>query len=204
MSRVGLSTEIIELGLKATPIDYTPEAIDEYLVLVNLPEDWEEVHNYIINENEIDGIPNRRVDCTNEKQFSLRGAIYAMSVEEAELLATHAKVESVTLNPDKYPQPESLLVNRFKKDVAINKPLMTADLDLETIFYYDKTHSNWSMSFMENPGRFPAPYSGVGIASTTVTRTDLKYSYTGKGVDAVVIDTGTGTCLLYTSDAADE
>ena len=193
MSRVvGLST-VIELGLKATPIDYTPEAIDEYLVLVNLPEDWEEVHNYIINENEIDGIPNRRVDCTNEKKFSLRGAIYAMSVEEAELLATHAKVESVTLNPDKYPQPESLLVNRFKKDVAINKPLMTADLDLETIFYYDKTHSNWSMSFMENPGRFPAPYSGVGIASTTVTRTDLKYSYTGKGVDAVVIDTGTGT-----------
>ena len=42
---------------EVTPIvDYTPDAIDEYLVVVNLPEDWTQVHNYIINENEIDGI----------------------------------------------------------------------------------------------------------------------------------------------------
>ena len=27
-------------------IDYTPDAIDEYIVVVNLPEDWETVHNY--------------------------------------------------------------------------------------------------------------------------------------------------------------
>ena len=29
---------------------YRPDEVDEYLVIVNLPEDWEEVHNYIINE----------------------------------------------------------------------------------------------------------------------------------------------------------
>ena len=35
-----------------TPVKwYRPQEIDEYLVIVNLPEDWEEVHNYIINEN---------------------------------------------------------------------------------------------------------------------------------------------------------
>ena len=29
-----------------TPIiNYTPDPIDEYMVIVNLPEDWEEVHN---------------------------------------------------------------------------------------------------------------------------------------------------------------
>ena len=34
----------------ATPvIDYTSDTIDEYMVVVNLPEDWEVVHNYIIN-----------------------------------------------------------------------------------------------------------------------------------------------------------
>ena len=34
---------------EVTPVvDYTPDAIDEYLVVVNLPEDWTEVHNYII------------------------------------------------------------------------------------------------------------------------------------------------------------
>ena len=34
---------------------YRPDEVDEYIVVVNLPEDWEEVHNYIINDNEIDG-----------------------------------------------------------------------------------------------------------------------------------------------------
>ena len=29
-------------------IDYTPDFIDEYMVIVNSPEDWETVHNYII------------------------------------------------------------------------------------------------------------------------------------------------------------
>ena len=28
---------------------YRPNPVDQYLVIVNLPEDWEEVHNYIIN-----------------------------------------------------------------------------------------------------------------------------------------------------------
>ena len=47
-----------------TPIKwYRPEDVDEYIVIVNLPEDWDEVHNYIINENEIDGIPNRKIEC---------------------------------------------------------------------------------------------------------------------------------------------
>ena len=53
-------------------ISYRPNDIDQYLVVVNLPEDWEEVHNYIINENEIDNIPNRKIDCVNDKVFSLK------------------------------------------------------------------------------------------------------------------------------------
>ena len=73
-----------EISTSTPIISYTPEDIDEYLVIVNLPEDWEEVHNYIINENEIDGIPNRRIDVLNEKPFSLRSSIYMMSSEEAE------------------------------------------------------------------------------------------------------------------------
>ena len=39
---------------KIKQIEYTPEPIDEYIVTVKLLEDWDIVHNYIINENEID------------------------------------------------------------------------------------------------------------------------------------------------------
>ena len=72
-----------------TPIKlYRPDEVDEYLVIVNLPEDWEEVHNYIINENDIDGIPNRKINCSNIREFSLRTSIYEMSSAEADILKT--------------------------------------------------------------------------------------------------------------------
>ena len=106
-------------------INYTPNAIDEYIVIVNLPEDWEIVHNYIINENEIDGIPNRKINCSNEQEFSLRTAIYEMSVAEADILKTHEKVESVELNPDKYPQPMSSDLDRISNVVQFDKPFET-------------------------------------------------------------------------------
>ena len=115
-------------------IDYTPDAIDEYIVVVNLPEDWETVHNYIINENDIDGIPNRKINCSNIREFSLRTSIYEMSSAEADILKTHEKVESVGLNPEKYPQPQQLFAsdrggrrNRFGQVVAFPKPLVTAN-----------------------------------------------------------------------------
>ena len=175
----------------STPIiSYTPEAIDEYLVIVNLPEDWEEVHNYIINENEIDGIPNRRIDVLNEKPFSLRSSIYMMSSEEAEILKTYHKVESVELNPDKYPQPQSLDTLRFRKNVAFNKPALPAALDTESIAHTNGVRSNWSITFGTNPSS--EPYKGVGITTNTIHNTDVHYSLSGKNVDAVIIDTGCG------------
>ena len=123
---------------------YRPDEVDEYLVIVNLPEDWEEVHNYIINENEIDGIPNRKIECKNDKVFSLRTSVYLMSNDEAQVLLTHPKVEDVKLNPEKFPQPESLFSSKFRKDVAFNKPRYTAAADSETTSHTNSVRSNWS------------------------------------------------------------
>ena len=176
---------------EVTPVvDYTPDAIDEYLVVVNLPEDWTEVHNYIINENEIDGIPNRRIDTVNEKPFSLRTSIYMMSAAEAEVLKTYPKVESVELNPDKYPQPQSLDTLRFRKNVAFNKPALPGALDTESIAHTNGIRSNWSITFANNQSS--EPYKGVGITTNTIHNTDVHYSLSGKNVDAVIIDTGCG------------
>ena len=75
---VSISSDTIKTQPTNIIIDYMTDDIDEYIVIVNLPEDWETVHNYIINENEIDGIPNRKVNCSNTQEFSLRTAIYEM------------------------------------------------------------------------------------------------------------------------------
>ena len=171
-------------------IDYTPDFIDEYMVIVNSPEDWEEVHNYIINENEIDGIPNRKINCSNVQEFSLRTAIYEMSVEEAESLKRYSKIETVELNPDKYPQPQSIDSARFGNVVAFNKPLLPAALDAESIAYKNGVRSNWSMLFVNNPSS--EPFQGVGISTVDYVERDIPYSVTGRNVDAVTIDTGMG------------
>ena len=158
---------------------YRPDEVDEYIVVVNLPEDWDEVHNYIINENEIDGIPNRKVECTNDKIFSLRSSIYKMSKAEADILKTHSKVENVELNPEKYPQPESLFSLKFRKDVAFNKPRYTAAADSETTSHTNSVRSNWSHMFV-NGGQFSSPFQGVGITTKTKVDRDTIYSLTGK------------------------
>lgn len=172
-----------------TPIiKYIPDPIDEYIVIVEDSSDWEEIHNYIIDENEIDGIPNRRITCTNPQEHSLRTSIYLMSVEESEVLRSHPKVESVELNPEKYPQPQSTETFRYKKEVGFNKPQLVGALDTGTTSYNNGVRSNWSHLFVNNPTS--APFKGVGIASTTFATSDVQYSLTGRGVDAVIIDSG--------------
>ena len=180
---------------------YRPNKIDEYIVVVNLPEDWEEVHNYIINENEIDGIPNRKIECTNDKVFSLRSSVYKMSHDEAQVLKTHPKVEEVELNPEKFPQPESLFSLKFRKDVAFNKPRYTGAADSETTSHTNSVRSNWSHLFV-NGEQLSSPFQGVGITTTTKVDRDINFSLTGRGVDAVIIDSGVS--VLHPDFIADD
>ena len=73
-----------------------------YVVTCKNKSDWDEIHNYIINENEIDGIPNRKIECTDDCRSCDRMASYEMSDEEANQLKSHPKVAGVQLDPDYY------------------------------------------------------------------------------------------------------
>ena len=183
-----MDVTIVGVSSDTPVINYTPNAIDEYIVVVNLPEDWETIHNYIINENDIDGIPNRKIDCSNKQEFSLRTAIYEMSAAEADVLRTHEKVESVELSPDKYPQPQSTSVLRYKKSVAFNKPILTNAYGTESTGYTNGVRSNWSHLFVNNPSS--EPFQGVGISTVDTVNRDVSYSLTGKNVDTITIDSG--------------
>ncbi len=59
-----------------------------FTVAIKNPADWQEMHDYIINENEIDGIPNRRIDCTAEMPFSTKRAVYQISVRRSRCFKT--------------------------------------------------------------------------------------------------------------------
>ena len=177
-------------NIDPTPvISYTPQEIDEYIVVVNLPEDWQEVHDYIINENEIDGIPNRKVNCSNDQPFSLRTSIYEMSVEEAEILKTHNKVECVELSPEKYPQPQSLDIARFGNVVQFNKPVFPAGTSIYTPSSgtTNGVRSNWALLSTNHPSS--KPFKGDNQNFDAVDK-DVQYAIKGNNVDAVIIDSG--------------
>ena len=44
----------------------TNDTPQNFVVCIKNESDWDEIHNYIINVNEIDNIPNRKIDCTSE------------------------------------------------------------------------------------------------------------------------------------------
>ena len=191
MTRLLIESEGVIISPDTPVIKHNPDPIDEYIVIVNLPEDWEEVHNYIINENNIDGIPNRKVTCSNTQEFSLRSAVYEMSAEEAELTKTHPKVEDVRLNPDKYYEMSSPETLRYKKVIAFSKPKITAAFDSEDISHTNGKRSNWSHLFV-NSSPSSKPFQGSDISDTTKVDRDITYSLTGKNVDSVIIDSGVG------------
>ena len=66
-------------------VNYVPEGtgVKRYVVTCNNRSDWDQVHYFITHENEIDGIPNRKVECSDECKTSDRMASYEMSDEEA-------------------------------------------------------------------------------------------------------------------------
>ena len=53
-----------------------------------------------------------------------------------------------------------------------------------------------------NGGQTSAPFQGVGITTTTKVDRDIIYSLSGKGVDAVIIDTGVS--VLHPEFIADD
>ena len=184
--------DILDISTDTPVITYNPDPIDEYIVIVNDASDWQEIHDYIINDNEIDGIPNRRISCSNLQEYSSRSSVYEMSIDEAEILKNHPKVEDVKLNPDKYPELQSTDAIRYKKLVAFNKPNITGDVgNLASTGHTNGVRSNWSHLFV-NSSPSSYPFRGSDITDSDTVDRDITYSMTGKGVDAVIVDSGVG------------
>lgn len=180
-----MHTEVTESGRVVVISDIPNNEPQAFTVAVKHPAYWQEIHDYIINENEIDGIPNRRIDCTAEMPFSEKRSVYQMSVEEAEVLKQHPKVawveESSIYNPTCLEQRklDEEFDNhsdafRFKYDV---KNLRASGSPGATL--------NFTQWGLHRHGYRVDPF-GSEINETQ----DVKYKLTGKNVDVVIMDTG--------------
>ena len=167
----------------------TNDTPQEFTVCVKNESDWTEIHNYIINENEIDNIPNRKISCTSDMNFSPKRSVYSMSVNEANILRNHSKVEwveqssmynPVVLEQRKYDEEfdRHTNIDRFKincRNIRADKlsaidPGSTLDYTQWGIYRHQSTTNNFGTS--------------------TIVSADSQYSLTGKNVDIVIMDTG--------------
>ena len=174
-------------------VNYVPEGtgVKRYVVTCNNRSDWDQVHYFITHENEIDGIPNRKVECSDECKTSDRMASYEMSDEEAKHLLTHEKVAGVNLDPDyyngtfkgKFDIPCGYKTSRYGSNVTIGRDLQT---------------SNFLVS---NPGPNLRNRTGASIyrhqqkidqwnntSATSVISDNPEYYGDGTDVDVIVCD----------------
>jgi len=176
---------------KAEGLHFVPEGTEpkKYVVTCENGSDWDEIHDYIINENEIDGIPNRKIECTDDCKSCDRMATYEMSDEEAEQLKLHPKVFGVNLDPDYYQGTFKgsvdrihSVTNRYGTNVKIGRDFTSA--------FFPTTPDS---SFLSRTGasiyrhqQKDDPWNGS--ADTTIINADPQYRGDGTDVDIIVCD----------------
>ena len=182
-----MRTEVNELGRVIVVNEVSSDEPQAYTVCIKNPEDWLDIHGFIINENEIDGIPNRRITCISPMNCSSKRSVYEMSQEEAEILRQNEKVDWVVLssmhNPivleqRKYDEEFDRLIdtNRFKQNITNLRTNSDPGGTLNFTQWGLSRHSKSSNNF-------------VGVNTSSVSE-DISYSLSGKNVDVVIMDTG--------------
>jgi len=164
---------------------------DRYTLAVTSPEDWNTIHNALIVDSNEDGIPDRKVTCTDCKSHSPTRGTYDLTEEEANEIAKHPKVKWIELSPsdypDAYPKPDPA-TKRFKKDVKIYRNLQSGDAPPGVTTTGELDRTNWAVK------RVGVSTNGQGWPNLTgeisPIYTDISYSLTGKNVDIVIQDSG--------------
>jgi len=161
----------------------------KYVVTCKNSSDWNEIHDYIINENEIDGIPNRKIECTDDCKSCDRMATYEMSDEEAEQLKLHPKVAGVNIDPDYYQgtfkgYADQVIstTNRYGTNVKIGR-------DFDSNFFPTNPDSTLLRRTGASIYRHQVkddPWDGG--PDTTIINADPEYRGDGTDVDVIVCD----------------
>ena len=162
-----------------------------YTLSVTSPEYWSEIHDALIVDSNQDGIPDRKVTCTNSKNFSPTRGTYELTEEEASQIGKHPHVEWIELSPTDhpgyYPNPQPA-TKRFPKDVKIYRDLSSPNNPPTSPTSAEINRTNYAMVRVgvDTNGDFYGTASGsIGV------RTDnINFSLTGKNVDIIIQDSG--------------
>ena len=162
----------------------------KYTLSVTSPEYWSTIHNSLIVDSNEDGIPDRKVECSDTKEHSPTRGTYWLTDEEATGISTHPQVKWIELSPSdhpySYPSPEPD-TKRFRKNVKVYRDL-SANPPPTPATSAEADRTNWAVKRVgvtTNGDGWP----NVNGNPTSIT-SDISYSLTGKNVDLVIQDSG--------------
>jgi len=161
-----------------------------YTLAVTSPEYWSEIHDALIVDSNQDGIPDRKITCSDCKDHSPTRGTYELTEAEATEIGNHPHVKWIELSPSDhpgyYPNPEPY-TRRFPKDVKIYRSLgLYGPPATPTVAEENRT--NWAMKrvgVQTNGDGFPSDVSHIDV-----TTGNIDFSLTGKNVDVIIMDSG--------------
>ena len=163
-----------------------------YTLSVTSPEYWSEIHDALIVDSNQDGIPDRKITCSDCKHHSPTRGTYELTEEEATEIGKHPHVQWIELspidNPGYYPNPQPA-TKRFPKDVKIYRDLSTgAEQPPSTPTSAEVNRTNWAVKRVgiDTNGDF----YGTATGNVGVRTANVDFSLTGKNVDLIIHDSG--------------
>jgi len=162
----------------------------KYTLAVTSPEYWNTIHNVLIVDSNEDGIPDRKVTCSDSKCHSPTRGTYLLTHEEASEISKHPQVKWIELSPTdhphSYPEPQPD-TKRFRKNVKIYRDLTTSAFSISATSA-EENRTNWATK------RVGVTTNGKSWPNVTgnaaVINDDLSFSLTGKNVDLIIHDSG--------------
>lgn len=192
------------IASKAVGLRFVPEGVGPkvYAVICKDKNDWNEIHNYIIEENEIDGIPNRKIECPDECKTCDRMASYEISDAEAEQLRDHPKIIGVSIDEGYYEGtfkgrdtfPSKIF--RYPANMGPNAGVSTIAGDILNVRERQQSGVFGGNPTFDSMGRSTSnilrhqqandPWSGS--SDTTIIADNPEYNGDGTDVDVIVAD----------------
>ena len=166
--------------------------LKRYTLSVASPEDWANIHGALIVDSNEDGIPDRKITCTDEKTVSPTRGTYELTEEEAEEIGKHHRVKWIELslkdNPESFPKPQPV-ANRWSTAPKVYRDLSSPNGPPATNpTSAELNRTNWAIHRVGV--KTVGDVWGGSVTDVAPIYRNVNYNYDGKDVDIVIQDSG--------------
>ena len=167
--------------------------LKRYTLSVASPEDWANIHGALIVDSNEDGIPDRKITCTDEKTVSPTRGTYELTEEEVEEIGKHPRVKWIELslkdNPDAFPKPQPA-ATRWDTAPKVYRDLSSPNNPPTTVGALTSAELNRTNWAVHRVGVKTVGDIWNSVNDVAPINRNVNYNYDGSNVDIVIHDSG--------------